>query len=101
MSSPATGFAFFCDDFRPASRDPLSCELCGHLESEHPVLADDVAPAELAPAVVPAEAMSDSEWLREGIAKCDRWLEQLRAQRERFDVIEERIGALKRRAGLA
>lgn len=99
MSAPAggTGFAFFCDDFRPAPRDPLSCELCGNVEGAHPVLAD-VAPVEIEP--VDRPPIDSEDWHGEMIARCERIAERIQGVGRRLDGIDERLRALKLAAGI-
>lgn len=96
-----TGFAFFCEHFTPSERDGLTCNLCGCLESEHPVHVDAAGVASTSTPPAPAHDDEDYEtWRLGAIARCDRMLEEVRATTKKLDRIAEQLADFKRRNGI-
>jgi hypothetical protein len=105
MNAPSrgTGFSFFCDDFTPAPRDPLSCELCGHLQHEHPVLANErpeLKPAAASSAELEPKLQGEA-WRVAMLERCDAIDRRIAVAIDRIDGIYAELRAFRSRQGVA
>lgn len=102
-----TGFAFFCDDFQPSPRDPLTCELCDHVEGEHPVHVEgelELGPPTRIVSRPPAPRpllVEDDEWRAGMFARLERASEGIAATGAKLDAIDAKLRDFKRRHGIA